>query len=143
MATLYHQPLNINYYIDTQFSQDVVNHLSDIQPSPELPPSHQSTLDAHIRARIRAEIEHLRKEEEDVRHEIEAALEKENLDKARSLAGEASSSSGATGSVKNSSALLGDLEELKSKVDKYHSKRRLDEVPDVKNGSEAVVECYK
>ncbi|KAF8652687.1 hypothetical protein AX16_004192 [Volvariella volvacea WC 439] len=142
------------FYNETpiQFSQDVVNHLADNLASTDVSPERQSSLDAHIRARIQAEIEHLRREEEDVRQQIEAALEKESLDRDRSSAGEVvtsnieggeESDTAVTGSVKHSAALLGDLEELKNKVDKYHAKKGLEVFPSVKADSEAVVNCYR
>lgn len=121
-----------------------MNQLSDHLSATETSSERQSTLDAHIRSRIRAEIDHLRREEEEVQHEIEVALEKENLDRARSMVGEASQESDdASGTVKNSAALLGDLEEIRTKVDKYHAKKELAEFPTVKAGGEAVVACYR
>jgi altered-inheritance-of-mitochondria protein 13 len=87
----------------------------------------------------------LKQEEENVRLEIERALEKENLDRERSMAGEASEGEdgAAAGSVKSSASLMGDLEEIRSKVDKYQAKRDLTEFPDVKENGEAVIACYK
>ncbi|KAJ3514577.1 hypothetical protein NMY22_g14686 [Coprinellus aureogranulatus] len=85
--------------IAPQFSPDVVNQLSDNLETPETTPQRQSVIDAHIRARIQGELERLKKEEEDVRHQIEAALEKENLDRERSMAGDASSPSDNDGSA--------------------------------------------
>ncbi|TFK72581.1 hypothetical protein BDN72DRAFT_869491 [Pluteus cervinus] len=122
-----------------QFSQDVVNHLSDQSASPETTTERQSTLDAHIRSRIRAEIEHLRKEEEDIRHEIEAALEKENLDHDRVHA----SAAGDESSIASSAVLSGDLEELRSKVDKYHDRKDLADFPGLKLDADALVACYR
>lgn len=87
----------------------------------------------------------MKQEEENVRLEIERALEKENLDRERNMAGEASEGEdeGATGSIRSSASLLGDLEEVRSKVDKYQAKRDLNEFPDVKESGEAVISCYK
>jgi len=69
------------------FSQDLVNHLEDINvSSPETSAHRQGTLDAHIRARISAELERLQAEEQNVRQQIEAALERENLDRETALA---------------------------------------------------------
>ena len=79
-----------------------------------------------------------------MRQEIERALEKENLDREKSMAGEASEDDGdVVGSVRSSASLMGDLEEIKSKVDKYQAKRDLSEFPDVKANGDAVVSCYK
>lgn len=121
-----------------------MNHLEDKNASPETSPERQSTLDAHIRARLRNELEHLRKEEDDVRAQIENALEKENLDRERTMAGEASGEDGAgAGDVKSSAALLGDLKEVQAKVEKYHTRKDLQEYPAMRADAEAVVECYR
>ncbi|TFK42843.1 hypothetical protein BDQ12DRAFT_676882 [Crucibulum laeve] len=126
------------------FSQDVVNNLSDHLESQETSPERQSILDAHIRARIQGELEHLRREEEIIREEIERALEKENLDRESNMAGDASDRDGGeVGDIKSSAALSGDLEEIRGKIDKYQSRRALDEHPDIKRNGETVVDCYK
>lgn len=121
-----------------------MNHLADRLASPETTPERQSTLDAHIRSRIQSELEHLRKEEENVRQEIEKALEKENLDRERTMAGTASETEGdALGDVKSSAALVGDLEEIRSKVDRFQTRRDLSAFPAVKADGEAVISCYQ
>lgn len=128
-----------------QFSEDVVNDLVDHTATP-VPPERQSTLDAQIRSRIQAELQHLRQEEEAVREEIERALEKENLDRERAMAGEAADAADGAdeaGRVKSSAALMGDLEELRQKVERFQTRRALNEFPDVQAKSEAVVNCYK
>jgi altered-inheritance-of-mitochondria protein 13 len=111
--------------------------------SPDISPERQSTLDNHVRARIQAELEHLRAEEESVQKEIELALERENIDREMSLTGGESPEEVAQGDVKNSTTLLGDLEEIRSKVDRYQSRRQLSDYPAVKESGEAVVLCYK
>jgi len=128
-----------------QFSQDVVNQLSDNLASPDTPPERQSSIDAHVRSRIQAELARLREEEEQVKQEIEHALEKENLDRERGMAGEESESEGegGAGSVKSSAALMGDLEELRRKVEKYHTRHELEGYSAVQAKGEAVVSCYK
>ena len=126
-----------------KLSQEVVNHLSDRLDSPETTPERQSILDAHIRARIQGELERLRKDEEDIRHAIERALEKENLDKERSVAGEESEGGGSSGGLRSSTALLADLEEMRSKIDRYNARRDFSKFPGVKTTGEAVVECYR
>jgi altered-inheritance-of-mitochondria protein 13 len=134
-----------------QFSPDVVNQLSDNLDAPETTPQRQSVIDSHIRARIQGELERLKKEEEDVRHQIEAALEKENLDRERSMAGDASASPDNDGSapapgagdVKTSAALFGDLEEIRNKINKYHSKRDLSHYPEVQQAGSVLAECYR
>ncbi|KAH9951417.1 hypothetical protein B0H21DRAFT_281275 [Amylocystis lapponica] len=127
-----------------QFSQDVVNHLSDNLASPEIPPERQSTIDAHIRSRIQSELARLREEEQSVKEEIERALEKENLDREREMAGEESESEedGVTGSVKSSASLMGDLEEVRRKVEKYHA-RQSEGLSSVQEKGDAVISCYK
>jgi altered-inheritance-of-mitochondria protein 13 len=109
----------------------VVNQLEHSDASATTP-ERQSILDSHIRARIRDEIELLKKDEEDVRWEIELALEKENLDREKSMASEADGA--------NSSILLGDVNEMRVRIDKYASRRMSVEVEAV---GDAVVECYK
>ncbi|KAF8623939.1 hypothetical protein AX15_006105 [Amanita polypyramis BW_CC] len=124
------------------FSQDVVNQLSDHIQSTNVVPERQSNLDAHIRSRIQAELEHLRKEEEHVRQEIESALEKENLDRERAMI---TSQEGevATGAVKSSTVLFEDLEQIRSKVDRFHARKRLDFFPQVRSTNEALLSCYR
>ncbi|KAG1754188.1 hypothetical protein EDB19DRAFT_1902360 [Suillus lakei] len=133
------------FYNETpiQFSQDVVNHLSDRSMSPDTSPERQSTLDAHVRARMQAELEHLRAEEESVQKEIELALERENIDREMSSAGGESSDEVAEGDVKNSMTLMGDLEEIRTKVDRFQARRHLSDYPAVKESGETVVFCYK
>ncbi|KAI0670717.1 hypothetical protein C8Q78DRAFT_992208 [Trametes maxima] len=127
------------------FSEDVVNQLADHQASPEIPHDRQLTIDAHIRSRIQSELGRLQQEEERVREEIERALEKENLDRERSMAGEETAAGDATsaGSVRSSAALMGDLEELRQKIEKYHVRQNSEELSDVRTKGEEVVSCYK
>ncbi|KAI0713326.1 hypothetical protein C8Q76DRAFT_619880 [Earliella scabrosa] len=127
------------------FSEDVVNQLVDQKASPAIPHERQLTIDAHIRSRIESELSRLHQEEERVRDEIERALEKENLDRERALAGEESASdeAGPAGSVKSSAALMGDLEELRQKVEKYHARQNSEELSTVRAKGEEVVLCYK
>jgi len=126
------------------FSPDVVNQLSDRLEGTETTPERQSILDGHIRARIRDELEHLKRDEEFVRQEIEQALEKENLDREASMAGEASEGDRTqAGDVRNSAALLGDLDEVRVKIEKYQSNKKIPEYPEVEQSGNAVAECYK
>jgi hypothetical protein len=87
-----------------------------------------------------------------VQREIEAALERENLDRERGMAGDASSLDGEGGAdagalphgdVKNSTVLLGDLEEVRQKVDRYRVRASLAELPEIKEAREAVASCYR
>ena len=124
-----------------------MNNLVDSTAVPAPSAERQSTIDAQIRSRIEAELQHLRQEEEEVRLQIERALEKENLDRERAMAGQegdaAEGAEAAAGSVRSSAALMGDLEELRQKVDRFQTRRALTEFPDVVAKSEAVVNCYK
>lgn len=140
-----HFSLHLHLSHPRQFSEDVVNQLVDHQASPEIPRERQLTIDAHIRSRIDSEISRLHNEEERVREEIERALEKENLDRERGMAGEEAASDEASpaGSIKSSAALMGDLEELRQKVDKYHARRDSEELATVRAKGEEVVLCYK
>ncbi|ESK88783.1 duf1690 domain-containing protein [Moniliophthora roreri MCA 2997] len=125
-----------------EFSQDVVDHLKDNEASPGPTPERQTTIDQHIRARIEHEVKQLRRAEEDVQKEIALALEKENLDKEKEMAGQAERTDGA-GTVKSSPALFGDLEEIRSKIDRFQSRKDLKDYPEVKAYQEAVLSCYK
>lgn len=80
-----------------------------------------------------------------VRREIEAALERENLDRERGMAGDAAGADadGAHGVVKNSTVLLGDLEEIRQKVDRYRVRASLADHVGVKEAREAVASCYQ
>jgi MICOS complex subunit MIC19 len=105
-------------------------------------PERQSSIDAHIRSRIQVELEHLRKEEEHVRREIESTLEKENLDRERAMAG-VPESEATVGTLKSSTALSEDLEQIRSKIDRFHPRKRLELFPHVKSAGETVLSCYK
>lgn len=60
------------------------------------------------------------------------------------MAGDTSEEDGSgTGEVKSSTALQGDLDEIKEKIGKYQSRRELAQHPEVKSHGDAVVECYK
>jgi MICOS complex subunit MIC19 len=134
-----------------QFSNDLVNHLSDELASPETTSAQQSILDHHVRTRIQAEISRLREEEEEVKSQIEQALERENIDRERKSAipgeeeeGVDAEGSGSTdGAVRSSTSLMEDLKEVQSKVERFHQRRSLDDVPEVKASSESLVECYR
>jgi altered-inheritance-of-mitochondria protein 13 len=122
-----------------------VNHLSDSLNSSDVAPDRQTTLDGQVRARIQSELARLREEEQSVREEIEHALQKENLDKERAMAGKEAESNeaGESGDVKSSAVLQGDLEEIQRKVDRYHTKRDLEAYPEVRVKAEAVASCYR
>ncbi|EGO00362.1 hypothetical protein SERLA73DRAFT_180937 [Serpula lacrymans var. lacrymans S7.3] len=124
-----------------QFSQDVVNHLADRVNLPETTPERQTTLDAHIRSRIQADLKQLRTEEENVQREIEVALEKENLDRERSMAGDTEEE--AHGDIKSSTSLMNDIEEIRSKVDRTQTRQQLGDLFEVNEKSQAVASCYQ
>ncbi|KZO95279.1 hypothetical protein CALVIDRAFT_184166 [Calocera viscosa TUFC12733] len=119
------------------FSADLLSHLSNTSSSPHPTAERQETLDAHIRSRISAELQRLQTEEESVRAEIEQTLEKENLDR------EAASAEG--GTEVHSEILARDMEELRSKVDRFESGRAMrgEGREEVKGMQQALVQCYK
>jgi altered-inheritance-of-mitochondria protein 13 len=92
-----------------------------------------------VRAKINAEAARLHEGDDVLRQEIEAALERENLDRERCMTGDVDEH----GDVKNSTALLGDLEVVRQKVDRYRTRASLSEHPEVKQASEAVASCYQ
>ena len=67
------------------------------------------------------------------------------MDRERAMAGEENETEdvSSAGSVKSSTALMGDLEEVRQKVDRFQARRALSEFPEVQAKSEAVVSCYK
>ncbi|KAJ7109104.1 hypothetical protein C8R44DRAFT_801636 [Mycena epipterygia] len=127
-STLHESPVS--------FSPDLVDALADNAADPMPSPARQGTIDAHIRSRIQAELQQLRAEEQSVRDQIHAALEKENLDRERAMAGDPDS-------VKTSAALLADLDHVRAKVDRFHARRDLAEYPGLREHSDALVACYK
>lgn len=127
-----------------------MNKLQDDSSSSTPTSDRQSTLDSHVRARIQVELSRLREEEELVRGQIEAALEKENLDREKALATDgddkAAEEAGAEGEARNlssSAVLQGDLEEVQKRVERANARRTLEDHPEVKAAQAAVVECYQ
>jgi len=129
------------FYNETpiQFSQEVIDHLQESAGSPGTSPERQSTLDAHIKARINAELGRLREEEKIVREQIEAALEKENLSKERT----GTDGDEAEGGVGSSSFIQDALEEVQKKVDRFHAKRDISGYLLVSESSQKLIECYR
>ncbi|KAF7295228.1 hypothetical protein MIND_01061700 [Mycena indigotica] len=119
-----------------EFDQNLLNALADNALSPNPSPARQNSLDAQIQARIQAELEQLRAEEKKVREQIEAALEKENLDRERALANDPDS-------VASSASLLVDLDEVRAKVDRFHARKDLAQYPIVQEARDKLVACYK
>lgn len=120
-----------------KFEPDLVNHLADKLTSPTTDGARQTTLDAHVQARIHAELERLREEEQQVRNQIESELEKENLDKELELAKD-----GDEKKVTSSQSLKEDLEEVQKKAERFLSRRQMDDMPEVKHAQEALIQCY-
>ncbi|THH10855.1 hypothetical protein EW145_g1061 [Phellinidium pouzarii] len=115
--------------VQFEFSQDVVNQLADAAAAPGPSLERQSSIDAQIQTRIHAELARLQQEEQEVRKEIERTLEKENLNREGNVADEGGASTEEDilnddpHGVLNSTVLLGDLEEVRQKVEKFHAKR--------------------
>ncbi|KAI0303448.1 hypothetical protein B0F90DRAFT_1372893 [Multifurca ochricompacta] len=125
--------------VPIQVSSELASQLSDTSLSPEVSPIRQAILDEGVRAKINAEASRLRDGEDIVRREIEAALERENLDRERGMTGDADEH----GDIKNSTALLGDIEEVRQKVDRYRARASLTDHPEVKKAGETIASCYR
>lgn len=69
-----------------------------------------------------------------MRLQLAAALEKENLDREK----DAESPSSA-----NSTILLGDLDELRTKIDRFQARRSIDHLPEVKADAQQLSLCFK
>ncbi|KAI9566551.1 hypothetical protein HD554DRAFT_2206022 [Boletus coccyginus] len=133
------QPKVFHTETPIEISPDVVNNLSARLASEETIPERQFAIDSHIRERIQRELTALRAEEETVQLEIHRALEKENLDREMRMVGDDSTHGG----LKNGVALIGDLEEIRDKVNRFQTRRQLGDFPSVKEMGEAIVSCYK
>lgn len=102
-------------------------------------PERQFVIDSHIRERIQNEITALRAEEETVQLEIHRVLEKENLDREMGMIEDGSTHGG----LKTSVALIGDLEEIREKVDRFQTRRQLGDFLSTKETGESIATCYK
>ncbi|KAN0105235.1 hypothetical protein V8E52_011223 [Russula decolorans] len=137
--------------VPIQVSEELATQLSDTSLSPEVSPIRHAILDQNVRAKISAEATRIHGEGEgvdNVQREIEAALERENLDRERGMAGDADAEAEAKGGVahgdiKNSTVLLGDLEEVRQKVERYRERASLTDHLSVKEAREAVASCYQ
>lgn len=121
-----------------------MNHLADSASSASGVAERQSTLDARVRSRIDTELWRLREEEEQVRREIEGALEKENIDHEVHGSTQVANDDSEEGSERvalHSVTLLGDVEEIRQKVDKFHSKHV--ELDLAAQAAQDVVQCYR
>jgi len=98
----------------------------------------------------------LREEEEEVRAEIQRALERENIDRERGSATpeqegkdedkeseDDRTSESTDGAVRTSMSLREDLREVQKKVERFQKRRELEDIPSVKATSESLVECYR
>lgn len=118
-----------------------MNHLanSTVSPLPSL--ERQNTIDSQIRSRIELELSKLRQEEENVRKEIELTLQKENLSYERGASTDKQDRvTDKSHTATHSAVLIGDLEELHQKVEKFHSNRSKCSTTQV---AEELVSCYK
>lgn len=99
--------------------------------------SRQSHLDSSIQSRIKSELSRLKKQESEVRKQIEAALEKENLDKEAKL--------GTKGAQSRSSVLLQQqLDDISKKIERHSkSKEQIENTPGIKEARQEVEKCYK
>lgn len=119
---------------------------SQSTPSSTVPASRQQALDAHIQQRIASELQQLRQQEQQVREEIERALEKENLDRER---GSSSSNGGDEASadkpaLSHSASLLQDLEQLEKRASGLKKERaETNEWKAVDSGKEALERCFR
>ncbi|KAH8117146.1 hypothetical protein DFH11DRAFT_1573347 [Phellopilus nigrolimitatus] len=131
-----------------QFSQDVAIQLAETASASGPPLERQSCLDVQIQSRIHAELSRLRQEEEEVRREIELTLEKENLDHEVKASDRGGVKDGETDScdsqkVLNSTVLLGDLEEVRQRVERLRTKQEAATQDPALRTAQAVYSCYK
>ncbi|GAA6063725.1 hypothetical protein JCM10212_001626 [Sporobolomyces blumeae] len=135
-----------------QFGESLINHLSSSSKSNEtndpqstaVPPSRQQALDSLIQQRIHSELEQLRKQEQQVREEIERALEKENLDRERGQrANDDGQGKSAAAALSHSASLLEDLKRLEERSKGLKKERN--ETPEWKQveiEKQHLVQCF-
>lgn len=135
-----------------QFSETLINQLSSGSTSSEsssaVPASRQQALDVHIQQRIAAELAQLRQQEQQVREEIERALERENLDRERNANAAApqdgAEADGANKGLSHSASLFKDLERLEKRALGLKRERaETDEWKSVDTGKEALARCFR
>ena len=78
-----------------------------------------------------------------MRQEIEAALEKENIERERRGGEKEGEGEEDETQVGTSASLKADLDEVQKKVERFQNRRGLEDVPGVKDAKDAVVECYR
>jgi altered-inheritance-of-mitochondria protein 13 len=111
-----------------QFSPSLISQLSS--PSTSKPKT--ETPDDTVRRRLAAESEALRAQENEILSKINAALEKENLDREK----------GGEGAM--SSEILGkDMEAIRGKIERMQGERSRREGQGVTRAKEGVIACYK
>ncbi|BGP54195.1 hypothetical protein JCM8202v2_001772 [Rhodotorula sphaerocarpa] len=134
------------------FSETLINQLSSGSTSGEsssaVPASRQQALDVHIQQRIAAELAQLRQQEQQVREEIERALERENLDRERNANAAApqdgAEADGANKGLSHSASLFKDLERLEKRALGLKRERaETDEWKSVDTGKEALARCFR
>ncbi|KAF8610504.1 hypothetical protein BDV93DRAFT_483789 [Ceratobasidium sp. AG-I] len=118
-----------------QFSQDVINHLSDTRSSPNPAPERQQALDAVVQERIHSEMKRLHEAEVAVQADIQAALERENLDREKQVAENTDGTS--------SEELRAELDEVQRRAERFKSRLALGHAPEVKESQAKLVTCYK
>lgn len=74
-----------------------------------------------------------------MRVQIEAALEKENLDKETELANKGAEDGKPTTS---SSELAEELEEVQKRAERFLERKKMDDFPEVKEKQESLLKCY-
>ncbi|CCO26074.1 hypothetical protein BN14_00091 [Rhizoctonia solani AG-1 IB] len=119
-----------------QFSKDVINHLSDTRDSPNPAPERQRALDTVVQQRIQSEMKRLHEAESLVQADIEAALERENLDREKQVA-ETDSAGGSSDELRN------ELEEVQKRADRFKSRLSLEHAPEVKETQAKLLACYR
>ncbi|KAG8715923.1 hypothetical protein FRC11_012990 [Ceratobasidium sp. 423] len=117
-----------------QFSKDVINHLTDTRDSPNPAPERQQALDAVVQQRIQSEMKRLQEAEALVQADIEAALERENLDREKQVV---DSSGGSSEELRN------ELEEVQKRADRFKSRLALEHAPEVKESQAKLLACYR
>ncbi|CAE6503629.1 unnamed protein product [Rhizoctonia solani] len=118
-----------------QFSKDVINQLADNRDSPNPAPERQQALDAVVKQRIQSEMKRLQDAEALVQADIEAALERENLDREKQVA--------EADSVGSSEELRNELEEVQKRADRFKSRLALEHAPEVKESHAKLLACYR
>ncbi|KAH8829710.1 hypothetical protein DL96DRAFT_1599254 [Flagelloscypha sp. PMI_526] len=123
---------SVSHDTPISISPDLIDSLANQLADPHTSPERQSALDQSVRDSIQAQLDTLRRSEAEIRLQLAAALEKENLDREKA----------ADGSV-NSHLVLGDIDDLRSKIDKYKERKSLSHLPQVKTDAEELTKCFQ